>query len=103
MFLEEDEEKFMVIMSHTSLDGAKVLSQRLKEKIEKLKFSFRRKITISGGIVEIDDTSTPEKIIKKADLLLYRAKREGKITTFFLKMPLFTSLCYYHQIFINRF
>ena len=76
-------EEFMVIMSHTSLYGAKVLSQRLKEKIEKFKFSFRRKITISGGIVEIDDTSTPEKIIKKVDLLLYRAKREGKNTIFF--------------------
>lgn len=76
-------EEFMVIMSHTSLDGAKVLSQRLREKIENFKFSFRRKITISGGIVEIHKTSTPEKIIKKADLLLYDAKKTGKNTIFF--------------------
>ncbi len=75
-------EELAVILPHTNDQGALILAERIRAKIETLALTFEGKpvkVTISGGIAAFpthgDDSDL---VLKKADDALYRAKQGGR-------------------------
>jgi len=66
-------EEFVVIMPQTSLDGACIFAERLRQKVEK-----EMQITISGGLTQALDGDTPDSLMTRADTALYSAKSAGR-------------------------
>jgi diguanylate cyclase (GGDEF)-like protein len=75
-------EEFAVILPETMTEGAYVLAERIREKIEKQIFSGRSSITASLGIATWPtDGVTKEQIMVSADKALYTAKGTGRNRT----------------------
>lgn len=71
-------EEFCIIMPGTSLSGAMLAAQRLREGIEEMRVDGL-KVTVSIGVVVCDRTiRTQEELIKRADQALYAAKHLGR-------------------------
>lgn len=71
-------EEFLVLFTHTGLKGAVESTERIIRNIENLKWeNDNLKITVSAGVCEKKDEDI-SKLIKKADDLLYAAKKKGK-------------------------
>lgn len=71
-------EEFVILMPLNSLENTITYANRLREKIAEIKFEKLDQVTCSFGVVEFvkgDDETT---IIKRADELLYKAKKNGK-------------------------
>jgi len=76
-------EEFMLLLSHTDLKGAEILSERLRRKIESYMFLFEDKhinITVSAGITRLDHEKEDAFNISyaRADEALYKAKNSGR-------------------------
>lgn len=74
-------EEFVIILNYTSLDGAKFVAERLRQQIEHADFiyqSIKIPVTISVGITHFQADDLPEKLLKKADMALYEAKKSGR-------------------------
>ena len=71
-------EEFLVLFAHTGLKGAAESVERIIKNVENLKWDKEGfKITISAGVCEKKDEDI-SLLIKKADDLLYAAKKKGK-------------------------
>ncbi len=79
-------EEFIILLPNTEKEGAKILSERLREKVKK-RFSeidaeVFPSITITLGISSFpEDGNDVYGLIKKADMALYAGKRQGKNRT----------------------
>ncbi len=73
-------EEFMLLLSHTAVEGAKVLAERLLKRIEATTFTLGIKITVSIGITLLEsEGETPFKTsYERADKALYQSKENGK-------------------------
>lgn len=76
-------EEFAVILPETDLEGAKLLAERLRVKVEEASFQGPKgelKVTISLGLSTIPDhqAETATEMIKLADEALYIAKDNGR-------------------------
>ncbi len=78
-------EEFLILLPHTTLAKACKIAERLRDIIEKTTFEIdghRIKITISAGVVSTESqggkVKNLESLIKKADSLLYFAKKKGR-------------------------
>ena len=75
-------EEFAVLLPETGPDGAILVAERLRKKIEENVFTAydeKLKVTISTGVSIYPQDATEEKgLIEKADTALYTAKRSGK-------------------------
>jgi diguanylate cyclase (GGDEF)-like protein len=74
-------EEFALVLPETSLDGARLLAETLRERVAKHKFVFQGEtipVTISiGGALLASDMDGPA-LMKAADEKLYEAKRGGR-------------------------
>lgn len=72
-------EEFLVIMPKTDLETAYIFANIIREKIEKMIWDFSNgyTITVSGGVVE-NAGENLNKMINRADSLLYCAKEKGR-------------------------
>ncbi len=70
-------DEFLIIMPATTLGEAKPLVTELSDAIHRLDLLPGRKVTLSGGLVELRGESTIE-LIDHADKLLFQAKAQGK-------------------------
>jgi diguanylate cyclase (GGDEF)-like protein len=71
-------EEFSILLPQTSLSEAKVIAERLREKIANTDFPNRR-VTISIGVAAFDSQiAVPEELIALADKALYQAKDNGR-------------------------
>ncbi len=70
-------EEFLIILPYTDLEKAKIVAEKIRKNIEKLKINGL-KITISIGISDNSMCSDLEELIKRADESLYIAKKRGK-------------------------
>jgi diguanylate cyclase (GGDEF)-like protein len=71
-------EEFLVLFAHTGLKGAVESVGRIIKSVENLKWEKENfKITVSAGVCEKTDEDIST-LIKKADDLLYIAKKNGK-------------------------
>lgn len=71
-------EEFMVICPQTSKEGALILAQKLRQKVETFEFSVAHQQTISLGVAQIESNENLEKLIKRGDENLYHAKERGR-------------------------
>ena len=75
-------EEFAVILPETSTEGAYLVAERIREKIEQKVFSGRSSITASLGIATWPtDGVTKEQMLVSADKSLYTAKGTGRNRT----------------------
>ncbi len=77
-------EEFVVLMPDTDFAQAQGVAERVREAVAEREFSKGEgqgalRITVSVGVaLNESDEDTPETILKRADIALYRAKREGR-------------------------
>ncbi len=77
-------DEFLVILTETSEDGARIFAERIRKKIEEFLFKNDRdqmRLTASLGVAVINahDTDIDSRdLVRKADNALYEAKRSGK-------------------------
>lgn len=76
-------DEFIVILPNTELDGAKLVSEKIRIAIEKKDFLIQEnnkavKVTISGGVVSYEKNWGKGVFVARADEALYRAKSEGR-------------------------
>ncbi|MCB1802492.1 MAG: diguanylate cyclase [Gammaproteobacteria bacterium] len=76
-------EEFVVIASHTDVDGAKLLAERIRENIAALHTVRGRttRITVSVGVTSMVKGDTEESFFDRADQALYQAKKRGRNRT----------------------
>jgi diguanylate cyclase (GGDEF)-like protein len=74
-------EEFAVILPETAREGARVVAERIRARIEQ-QFGKRKagpRVTVSGGVATLpDDAAAPDDLIRRADECLYRSKAAGK-------------------------
>lgn len=66
------DDEFVVLMAQTTLAGAAVFSERFLRKA-----SAELECSIGGGIVEVQQGDTPERLLSRADSALYSARSNG--------------------------
>jgi diguanylate cyclase (GGDEF)-like protein len=75
-------DEFAIILTHTNEKGAKIVAEKIKQKVENhcLKFKGEEiRVTLSLGISTYpENASTKDSLIEKADRALYEAKRLGR-------------------------
>ena len=77
-------EEFAVLLPETSVQGAAVLAEKIRQAISQV--SIRRidrneyvgNVTLSVGVAAAQDTDTLESLVERADAALYVAKRGGR-------------------------
>jgi len=74
-------EEFLVILPKTKKDGAMKLADKFRQRIEKTKFMYKKKVilvTVSAGVSLRSEHINSEEAIKAADKALYLAKQRGR-------------------------
>ena len=73
-------DEFMLVMSSTSVEDAKILADRLCRAVEELDLPSAGKgqLGVSIGLLEWDHVMSKEDWIQQADEALYMAKKEGR-------------------------
>lgn len=76
-------EEFILVLPSTDLDAASIIAERLRKSIAGNSFSLNKMqgipVTVSIGLAGLVDVSDNlDKLLKRADEALYRAKREGR-------------------------
>ena len=74
-------EEFAVLLEDMPLEQARTLCDELRRRVAELDcsdFAPGLRMTISGGVTERTGLSHHEKLVSRADALLYEAKRAGR-------------------------
>ena len=71
-------EEFIILAPGTNIDKAHILAERIREAIERYKFEYVGKVTISSGVTEFSMNDTKDSFIKRADDTMYKAKKKGR-------------------------
>ena len=74
-------EEFVILLSDTCLDGAKLLAERIRMTIEAHTLAYDMatiKITASIGVSVLRHDDTVDSFIKRADDAMYKAKNSGR-------------------------
>lgn len=74
-------EEFVMVLRNTTTEGAYLLADRIRRKVEKLECQGERKpvaMTISAGIASLTDDESAEQLFERADRALYAAKHAGR-------------------------
>jgi diguanylate cyclase (GGDEF)-like protein len=75
-------EEFIVILPETSIEGAVIAAERLRQAIEIIDFAphgCHRRVTVSVGVAQYPVCGRNiEQLVKQADEALYRAKQTGR-------------------------
>ncbi|MFC4701962.1 GGDEF domain-containing protein [Glaciecola siphonariae] len=72
-------EEFAIILRRCELSSALPVIEKLKNLIASTTFSSERlTVTLSYGLIQANEAETSDGLIKRADVLLYKAKRRGR-------------------------
>ena len=74
-------EEFLLVLPQTSTNDAKVLAERIRNKIKGKKFMYKEKslpLTMTFGISTYDEGLEVDELIRRADLALYEGKSSGR-------------------------
>ncbi len=71
-------EEFLVLMLLEDVDSAAGVAERMRQQAQRARFAERRQVTLSGGLVLINEGESLDMAIRRADVLLYQAKQQGR-------------------------
>ncbi len=74
-------EEFSILLRNTKVAGALLLAERMRENVENIGFDYNNiklNISVSIGLAELREDDDRIKLIERADLLLYKAKENGR-------------------------
>lgn len=74
-------EEFVILLSDTPLEGAKVIADRIRQHVEKHTIAYDRniiKLTASLGVSSLKGNDNIDSLINRADNAMYRAKNNGR-------------------------
>jgi polar amino acid transport system substrate-binding protein len=71
-------EEFMVILSHTALDEARMVAENLRQKVAEYPFLTLYPVTVSIGLGEFAHSEEVHACIARVDAALYKAKASGR-------------------------
>ena len=71
-------DEFLGLAINSDGKQAAELADRLREALERHHFSTVKKVTASFGVTAYQRGDTPETLIRRADLGLYKAKADGR-------------------------
>ena len=73
-------EEFVLVLPHTHISAAKQVLERLRKTTEAQVFEnmLDRQVTVSIGLAELSDSEAMDDFLKRADDVLYEAKRSGR-------------------------
>ena len=71
-------DEFLCLAINSDGKQAAELAERLREALERHHFSTVKKVTASFGVTAYQRGDTPETLIRRADLGLYKAKADGR-------------------------
>ena len=71
-------EEFLIILRHTSIENTFQKARLLRKAIEEMRYKKLPKVTASFGVTEVIPNDTPQALLKRVDLALYKAKSEGR-------------------------
>ncbi len=71
-------EEFVILFTHTAIEDAKVISYKLKDKVQSIEHPVAGNITISCGLTEYREHDTIDSIFQRCDEALYKAKINGR-------------------------
>jgi diguanylate cyclase (GGDEF)-like protein len=71
-------EEFVVLLPGTKLEEGVACADRLRQKIEGLKFNFPSSVTASFGVANLQPSEAGLALMERADQALYQAKKEGR-------------------------
>ena len=74
-------EEFAIMLRNTELDGAELLAERMRKKVEETLFKYdsvKLSITVSIGVTQQLDQDDCNSLIDRADKQLYKAKQAGR-------------------------
>jgi len=71
-------EEFIIAAPETDVRRAGRLAELIRGRVEASGFARDLEVTISGGAATCRPSDTPERLIKRADVSLYRAKEQGR-------------------------
>lgn len=71
-------DRFAILLPNLNLQDSFTLSKKLKNNCEGRIFDKIERVTISLGVIEATIESSSHEIIRKVDLALFKAKKEGK-------------------------
>ncbi len=70
-------EEFLIIFTHTDLDGARHVAEMVRTLVEQHEFPSAITVTVSGGVAQYSEGTVTE-FIDRADAFLYKAKKGGR-------------------------
>jgi len=73
-------EEFVVLAAYTGIDDARLLAERIRERIEGIGTISDRpvQLTVSIGVSTLRANDSPKSLFERADRALYQAKRDGR-------------------------
>ncbi len=71
-------EEFLLVCRNTSLDGAVLLAEKLRQSVENNDGAIETSVTASFGVASINQCLKLDKLFKAADTALYSAKAAGR-------------------------
>ena len=80
-------EEFAAILHETSVQGAEVMAERLRQRVEANTFPAGLKLTVSVGVAATDNIERFGTLIEEADAALYRAKEGGRNRVCLAEIP----------------
>lgn len=82
-------EEFLLLLPMTSIDGALLIAERIRQKIEKHSFDCRSvgiKATMTLGIAAYQDGLSLDEVVKHADIAVYDGKNNGRNQVYCFKI-----------------
>lgn len=74
-------DEFAIICAETTAEGASLLAEKVRGRIERFSFATGSTVTISMGVAEYQEGITKEQLYQHADQALYYAKKSGRNRT----------------------
>ena len=74
-------EEFVILLSDTNLEGAKIIAERIRSKIENHTIAYGMeviKFTASLGVSSLRENDTLDLFVSRADMAMYCAKEKGR-------------------------
>ncbi|MBI5449913.1 MAG: GGDEF domain-containing protein [Gammaproteobacteria bacterium] len=74
-------EEFILLLSNTDINGALLISERIRRNIEETQYSFDNHqipVTASFGVANFKDGDSSETLLARADKAMYKAKHNGR-------------------------